>query len=121
MSELALSSAPQSIGVVAAGLAAAFTSTVQKLRAHRSARQAVQQLSQLDDRMLKDIGLTRSEVAGVLDGPLYRDPSVLLARSAEWRRRGRPVVTASTAQSAPVRRVVPAFRGDFQTSLRAGR
>jgi uncharacterized protein YjiS (DUF1127 family) len=62
MSELALSSAPQSIGVVAAGLAAAFTSTVQKLRAHRSARQAVQQLSQLDDRMLKDIGFCRTDL-----------------------------------------------------------
>ena len=85
-----------------------------------SNRREVTRLLASDDRMLKDIGLTRSEVAGVLDGPLYRDPSVLLARSAEWRRRGRPVVT-STVQSAPVRRVVPAFRGDFQTSLRAGR
>jgi uncharacterized protein YjiS (DUF1127 family) len=86
-----------------------------------SNRREVARLLASDDRMLKDIGLTRSEVAGVLDGPLYRDPSVLLARSAEWRRRGRPMVTASTAQSAPVRRVVPAFRGDFETSLRAGR
>ena len=57
MSELALSSAPQSI---AAGLAAAFTSAVRKLRADRSARQA--QLSQLDDRMLKDIGFYRTDL-----------------------------------------------------------
>ncbi len=62
MSELALSSAPQSIGAIATGLAAAFTSAVRKLRAHRSARQAVKQLSQLDDRMLKDIGFCRTDL-----------------------------------------------------------
>ena len=86
-----------------------------------SNRREVTRLLACDDRMLKDIGLTRSEVAGVLDSPLYRDPSILLARSAEWRRRGLRVVTAPTVQSATVRRVVPALRGNFQTSLRAGR
>jgi uncharacterized protein YjiS (DUF1127 family) len=86
-----------------------------------SNRRAVNQLLTCDDRMLKDIGLTRSEVAGVLGVPLFHDPSVLLARSVEWRRRGRPAVTASKAPTAPVRRVVPALRGELSASLRAGR
>jgi uncharacterized protein YjiS (DUF1127 family) len=62
MSELALSYAPQRTGVIAARLGAAFTSAVRKLRAQRSARRAVQQLSQLDDRMLKDIGFYRTDI-----------------------------------------------------------
>jgi uncharacterized protein YjiS (DUF1127 family) len=86
-----------------------------------SNRRAVNQLLTCDDRMLKDIGLTRSEVAGVLGVPLFHDPSVLLARSVEWRRRGRPAVSVSKPQSAPVRRVVPALRGELSASLRAGR
>jgi uncharacterized protein YjiS (DUF1127 family) len=84
-------------------------------------RREVTRLLAADDRLLKDIGLTRSEVAGVLDGPLFRDPSILLARSVEWRRRGRPLVTAPPVQKAPARRVVPVVRGDFAASLRAGR
>ncbi len=86
-----------------------------------SNRREVNRLLTCDDRMLKDIGLTRSEVAGVLGGPLFHDPSVLLARSVEWRRRGRPAVTVAKAQSAPVRRVVPALRGNLSASLRARR
>lgn len=86
-----------------------------------SNRREVSRLLACDDRLLKDIGITRSEVSGVLDGPLFRDPSVVLARSAEWRRRGRPAVTAAKAPARAVRPVVPALRGEFQTSLRAGR
>jgi uncharacterized protein YjiS (DUF1127 family) len=86
-----------------------------------SNRRAVNQLLTCDDRMLKDIGLTRSEVSGALDVPLFHDPSVLLTRSTQWRRRGRPAVSVSKAQSTPAPRVVPALRGDLSASLRAGR
>jgi uncharacterized protein YjiS (DUF1127 family) len=49
-------------------------------------RRAVLSLANLDDRALKDIGLTRPEVAGALAEPFYRDPSrVLLVRSVERR------------------------------------
>jgi uncharacterized protein YjiS (DUF1127 family) len=111
----------RTIGWSAASLSRRALPSVTAVLRALSNRREVTRLLASDDRMLKDIGLTRSEVAGVLDGPLFRDPSVLLARSADWRRRGRPVVTSSAVPSAPVRRVVPAFRGDFRTSLRAGR
>ena len=59
-----------------------------------SHRLEVRRLAYLDDRMLKDIGLTRAEVEGALSAPLLDDPSTLLVRSVERRRRGRPVVAS---------------------------
>ncbi len=45
-------------------------------------RRAVWTLSHADDRLLKDIGLTRSDILAALDLPLYRDPSLNLADHA---------------------------------------
>src|SRR3954462_3998904 len=39
----------------------------------------VRQLCTWDDGMLKDIGLTRTDVVGALSEPLFRDPSAVLA------------------------------------------
>lgn len=111
----------RTIGWSAASVARRALPPVKAVLRALAHRRDVMRLLAADDRLLKDIGLTRSEVAGVLGEPLFRDPSILLARSAEWRRRGRPLVTEPKALSAPVRRVVPALRGDFSTSLRAGR
>jgi uncharacterized protein YjiS (DUF1127 family) len=38
-------------------------------------RREIAQLSNLDDRALKDIGLVRSDVQAALAGPLFSDPS----------------------------------------------
>lgn len=46
-------------------------------------RRALMQLSSLDERMLKDIGLTRSDVATAMSEAWHRDPSPLLADRAE--------------------------------------
>jgi uncharacterized protein YjiS (DUF1127 family) len=69
-----------------------------------SDRQDVKRLMELDDRALKDIGLSRSDVDGALAEPLFRNPSAVLLRSVERRSRadGSPV---SAARS--VRPVVP--------------
>jgi uncharacterized protein YjiS (DUF1127 family) len=52
-------------------------------------RRAIRSLSYSDDTLLKDIGLTRSDIGAALDMPFYRDPSLLLAehagRSSMWR------------------------------------
>jgi hypothetical protein len=53
-------------------------------------RRQVARLTDLDDRALKDIGLTRSDVMAALDQPFLRDPSMHLT-SVAGVRRGRPV------------------------------
>ena len=66
-------------------------------------RGEIKHLAEFDDRMLKDIGLTRSDVSSALSEPLLRNPSWVLVRSAERHSRGerpdRPV--------RPLRPVVP--------------
>jgi len=42
-------------------------------------RRALRQLAQADDRMLKDIGLDRSDLRNAAAQPLYLDPTKLLA------------------------------------------
>jgi len=58
-------------------------------------------LADLDDRMLADIGLHRSDLRDAYAGPLWRDPSELLARRA-IERRARHGRTASTSQHQAV-------------------
>jgi hypothetical protein len=48
-------------------------------------RREVKHLAELDERILKDIGLSRSDVDGALSEPLFRNPPLLLVRSAERR------------------------------------
>jgi uncharacterized protein YjiS (DUF1127 family) len=43
-------------------------------------RREIRNLSEFDDRMLSDIGLTRSEVMGALAEPFLRDRAVQLLR-----------------------------------------
>jgi len=59
-------------------------------------RLEVRQLYAWNDRMLKDIGLTRSDVVGALSEPLSRDPSAVLAA-----RFGRHRVRARCPQAVP--------------------
>ena len=46
-------------------------------------------LARLDDRMLADIGLTRSDLRDAYSQPLWQDPSDVLARRAAERRGSR--------------------------------
>jgi uncharacterized protein YjiS (DUF1127 family) len=46
-------------------------------------RREVKNLAEFDDRMLKDIGLERSDIHSALSEPLLRNPSWVLVRSAE--------------------------------------
>ncbi|AWN48570.1 hypothetical protein DK419_21270 [Methylobacterium terrae] len=53
-------------------------------------RRAAYRLAELDDRALKDIGLTRSDVEGVLDLPFRQDPTVPLVHRRRVRRQPPP-------------------------------
>ncbi len=66
-------------------------------------RGEIKHLAELDDRMLKDIGLTRSDVSSALSEPLSRNPSWVLVRSAERHSRSEKV----DHSAKPARPVVP--------------
>src|SRR4051794_24190007 len=87
-------------GMAALGLLArALTNLVIALKHRREVRH----LAELDDRMLADIGLTRSDVTSALDESLIRNPSWVLIRSAERHSQAeRPDYSAK-----PARPVVP--------------
>lgn len=73
-------------------------------------------LAGLDDRMLADLGLTRSDLRDALSGPFWRDPTaILVSRVHERRQAGRErrprrieggsVVAPSIVPSGPFERV----------------
>ncbi len=61
-------------------------------------------LAGFDDRMLADIGLTRCDLNDALSEPLWRDPTIVLARRYRERRKVRRAVAAEV-----VRRESPAL------------
>ena len=65
-------------------------------------RREVKALAELDERTLKDIGLSRGDVDGALSEPFFRNPSLVLVRCAEHRTR-QPV-------RAPRRPAVPVVK-----------
>jgi len=66
-------------------------------------RRDVMQLAAFDDRMLRDIGLTRNDVLDAFAEPLWRDPTDILAQRAAERRvsRRRPALDCVTAIRPP--------------------
>jgi uncharacterized protein YjiS (DUF1127 family) len=60
-------------------------------------RHDAMRLAELDDRMLSDIGLNRSDLRDAYALPLWRDPSDVLARRAAERRGTRQRAHASCA------------------------
>ena len=76
-------------------------------RAWRNRWQVVPLLG-FDDRALRDIGLTRSDVTGALASPADEDPSLRLARAAHERRDARrraqreaAIISAMATPSVP--------------------
>lgn len=69
-------------------------------RAFRNRRDAGM-LARLDDRMLADIGITRSDLRDAYAEPLWRDPTDILAGRARERRKNRPKSAYGSGPAAP--------------------
>jgi uncharacterized protein YjiS (DUF1127 family) len=89
---------PSSFALVLAGVLAAVRKVGQVLKNRHDATM----LAQLDDRMLTDIGLTRSDLRDAYSEPLWRDPTNILASRAHERRINRPVITLAAPSLVPV-------------------
>jgi uncharacterized protein YjiS (DUF1127 family) len=64
-------------------------------------RREVNSLRELDERCLKDIGLTRADVEGALSSPLHRDPSLILVGQAHGRGAGRRTARQTAGDRVP--------------------
>jgi uncharacterized protein YjiS (DUF1127 family) len=84
------------------GAARAVFGSIARLARAIGDRQDVKRLMELDDRALKDIGLTRSDVDGALAEPLFRNPSTALVRSVERRSRADAGVVPAKRSTRPV-------------------
>ena len=77
------------MGAVLAGLILQAGSMIRKLALSFRRRQIIANMLQLDDHMLRDMGLSRSDVLDAACEPIWRDPSrVLVERAVERRAAG---------------------------------
>jgi len=91
-------SAAAPLGRVLRGLAGRARRGLKQFAEKVKNRHAAMRLAELDDRMLADIGLNRSDLRDAYALPPWRDPSDILARRAQERRserRGRQHRTQS--------------------------
>ena len=88
---------PSSFALVLAGVVAAVRKVGQVLKNRHDAAM----LAQFDDRMLSDIGLTRSDLRDAYSEPLWRDPTSILASRAHERRANRQVITLAAPSLVP--------------------
>jgi uncharacterized protein YjiS (DUF1127 family) len=76
-----------------------------------SRRRVLGELGQLDDRMLRDIGITRHDVVSAMAEPLFRDPTVqLVNRAKETRAATRATARDRLAVAALLNTVAPSSR-----------
>jgi uncharacterized protein YjiS (DUF1127 family) len=73
-------------------------------------RREIKHLAEFDDRMLRDIGLTRSDVSSALAEPLLRNPSRVLVRSVERQSRSERVRHPAKPAESIIPFVTPAKR-----------
>jgi uncharacterized protein YjiS (DUF1127 family) len=64
-------------------------------------------LAGLDDHILSDMGLTRADLNDALSEPLWRDPSAVLVRRHDERRRARRGAVADLVRQQAAPSIVP--------------
>jgi uncharacterized protein YjiS (DUF1127 family) len=81
--------APDLVGRTILSFAEAAWAGIKTLAKYFEHRRDAAILARLDDRMLADIGLTRSDLRDALSQPPWRDPTAVLVTRAGERRAGR--------------------------------
>ena len=76
---------------------AGFTAVVRKVGQALKNRHDAAILADMDDRMLADIGLTRSDLRDAISEPIWSDPTAILASRAQERRKHRAQATVTLA------------------------
>jgi uncharacterized protein YjiS (DUF1127 family) len=96
------STTPLTFGALVRAVAASALRQASALRRAMRHRREVMELASFDDRLLKDIGITRTDVVGALSEPYYVDPSTLLRlRSVERRALARSAALRAPPEPAP--------------------
>jgi uncharacterized protein YjiS (DUF1127 family) len=85
--------APSALARISRLAGAAVLRVVELIHAWKS-RRDMQLLSGFDDRMLRDIGLTRGDLRDAVAEPLWRDPTAILVNRVCERRVGQHPVPA---------------------------
>lgn len=92
------------VGRAVAAFATAFAHQVKAvLRVIRNRRQA-NALAGLDQRMLKDIGISRADLNDAFSSPFWEDPTSLLRERAIERRMNRGLRSTTIRQAEPFQR-----------------
>lgn len=81
---------PSTFTLVLTGVIAGIRAVLRALKNRRNAAM----LAERDDRMLKDMGLTRSDLRDAYAEPLWRDPTEILVKRAGERRASRQRMAA---------------------------
>jgi uncharacterized protein YjiS (DUF1127 family) len=76
---------------------AGFTAAVRKIGQVLKNRHDATMLADMDDRMLADIGLSRSDLRDAFAEPIWNDPTAILASRAGERRKHRAQLTVNLA------------------------
>jgi uncharacterized protein YjiS (DUF1127 family) len=88
---------PPLFAALAARLAGYFRNLAFALKNRRDAAM----LAGMDEHMLRDIGLTRSDLRDAYAEPLWRDPTDILAARVKDRRQSRPGVDRKVSFASP--------------------
>jgi uncharacterized protein YjiS (DUF1127 family) len=111
MTALSLDAASRTLSQAATALAETAARSLRRAVAAWRHRNDAAVLAGLDDRMLADIGVTRADLRDAIAGPLWSDPTALLARRRRERRAARGFATVELGRHCPSPPLAPGAEG----------